>query len=114
MRKSALAFVVAGGVVALLMSFVVSRSASSEPDGLERVAADHELDSGQDAHAFADSPLADYSTRGVEDPGTSTGVAGVVGTCVVFMVAGGLAWLLARSGRVDREAADPRSERCER
>lgn len=108
MRRQTLVFVVAGSLVALLLAFVVSRYASPEPDGLERVSADHALDTDQEPHPLEDGPLADYSTGGIEDPGTSTGVAGVIGACAVFALAGGLAWASARRGR--RDATDPTSE----
>ncbi len=106
MRRHALGFLIAGSLVALLLAFVVSRYASSEPDGLERVASDHALDTAEEGHALADGPLADYSTKGVEDAGTSTGVAGVIGACAVFSIAGGLAWLVARAKSNRRDAAD--------
>ena len=103
MNRRSWGFVVAGLVVALVLAFGVSRYASSQPDGLEKVAADHALDTGEQAHAAADGPLADYSTRGIDDAGLSTGVAGVVGVVITFALAGGLVWFEARAGR--RKAA---------
>lgn len=100
MRRSAAPFVVAGLALALVLAFVVSRSASSDPDGLERVAIDEGFAETAGDHALADGPLADYTTEGVDDPGTSTGVAGVVGVIVVFALAGSGAWLATRR-RVD-------------
>lgn len=92
-------FIVSGIAVALVLAFGVSRFASSAPDGLERVAADKALDSGERAHDFAEGPFADYSTRGVGDPGLSTGVAGVIGVFVTFALAGGLVWITSRATR---------------
>lgn len=92
-------FVAAGLAVALVLAFGVSRWASSEPDGLERVAADQGLDAGEQPHAGSDGPFADYTTRGVEDEGLGTGVAGVVGVAVTFAAAGGLVWVAGRAGR---------------
>jgi cobalt/nickel transport system permease protein len=84
------AFVGAGLVVALLLAFFVSPLASSKPDGLEKVAADKNLDTGEQAHALGDGPLADYSTKGIDNASTSTGVAGILGVAVTFAVGLGL------------------------
>lgn len=100
MTRRTVWFLLGGLAVALVLAFGVSRYASSEPDGLEKVAAEHALDSGEEPHALADGPFADYSTRGVEDPGLATGLAGVVGVFATFAVAGGLVWVASRvSGR---------------
>ena len=61
------AFVLGGLLVALLVAGFVSSFASSEPDGLERVAIDEGFAETADDHAFAGGPMADYSTRGVDD-----------------------------------------------
>ncbi|MFN8037631.1 MAG: PDGLE domain-containing protein [Acidimicrobiales bacterium] len=107
MSRRTAGFVVAGLAIALLLAFGLSRYASTAPDGLEKVAADQSLDRGERPHALADGPLADYSTKGIDDPGTATGVAGVIGVAVTFAVAGGLVWLTTAAGRRrrDREAA---------
>jgi len=107
-RRTA-SFIVGGLAVALLLAFGVSRYASSEPDGLEKVAADQGLVADERPHPLADGPLAGYATRGVDDPGTATGVAGVIGVVVTFTVAGGLVWVVGATSRrrADREAAGP-------
>ena len=92
-------FVAAGVAVTLVLAFGVSRYASTEPDGLERVAADRALDTGEEPHPLADSPFADYATRGVGDPGLATGLAGVVGVATCFALAGGLVWLATATAR---------------
>lgn len=98
-RRSVGLFVGVGLTVALLLALVVSHWASSEPDGLERVAQDHGFADTATDSAVAASPLADYSTAGVHDPWLSTGLAGVVGVLLCFALAGGLALLLRRSRR---------------
>lgn len=105
MNRRLWGFIVAGLLVALVLAFGVSRFASSEPDGLEKVAADQSLDAGEQPHAMAESPFADYSTRGVDDAGISTGIAGVVGVFVTFAVAGGLVWVAVRVGHRRSAAA---------
>jgi hypothetical protein len=92
-------FVVAGVVVTLLLAGVISSFASSEPDGLERVAIDEGFADTADEHAFAKGPMADYSTRGVGDERLSTGVAGVVGVGVTFVIAAGCVALIRRARR---------------
>ena len=93
---------VVGVLVALLLAGVVSFYAAGSPDGLERVAEDQGfIETGEDSPA-AESPLADYSVRGVDDSRLSGGLAGVLGSVVVLLVAGGLAFALRR-----REPSDP-------
>ena len=104
-------FVLAGLLVALVLAVVVSRFASSAPDGLETVAASHGLDGEEAPHALADSPFADHSAPGVDDEAAGGGAAGVLGVAVSFaaaagLVAAGTAW--ARRRRPARhEGAGP-------
>lgn len=82
----------AGIVVALLLAFFVSPHASSSPDGLEKVAGEHSLDTETRPHDLADGPLAEYSVRGVDRAGLSTGLAGIIGVLATFgLTAGGIA-----------------------
>lgn len=76
--------IVGGLLVALGLAFFVSRYASSAPDGLNKVAMDQGFADQEQEHATADSPLAGYGVRGVEDDGLSTGLAGIVGVAVTF------------------------------
>lgn len=104
MSRRTVGFVLAGLAVALVLAFGVSRFASSEPDGLNRVAIDHGLDASEQPHGLEDGPFAGYSTRGVEDDGLGTGLAGIVGVVATFAVAGGLVWVAAKARR--RAAAE--------
>jgi cobalt/nickel transport system permease protein/cobalt/nickel transport protein len=92
------ALLVAGVLVALVLAGVVSHYASSSPDGLERVAADRGFADTAREHGSATSPLADYGTRGVDDARISGGLAGVAGTVLVLVLAGGVALVLRRRG----------------
>lgn len=95
-------------LVALAIAGGVSYLASSSPDGLDSATlqgctenADGTLSGSciaQNAkdHPFSGSPLADYTVGGAEG---LTGAAGIIGVAVVFAVAGGLFWLIARSRR---------------
>jgi cobalt/nickel transport system permease protein len=87
---------VVGLVVAAALAFFVGPLASSKPDGLEKVAADHGLQASE--HALDGSPTAGYEVRGVGDERLATGLAGLVGVAVTFAVAGGVVLLVRRRG----------------
>ncbi len=95
-RTGTTAFVVGVLAVAVALAFFVAPRASSEPDGLERVAIDEGFIGDADDHALADLPTADYAVDGVDDERLSTGVAGVLGVAVTFALAGGLLHLARR------------------
>ncbi|MFI6430510.1 PDGLE domain-containing protein [Rhodococcus oryzae] len=107
-------FLAGFAVVALFIAGVVSYLASSSPDGLDsttlrgctviETAAGEELAGtciAQSAgeHHLADGPLADYAVAGNDN---LSGIAGILGATATFAVAGGLFWLIARSGRTGR------------
>lgn len=98
-------FVLAGVLVALLLAGVVSYYASSRPDGLERVAEDHGFAHTAKQHPGADGPMADYSVKGVENDRLAGGLAGVIGSLVVLVLAGGLAFAVRRRGTGTDDAA---------
>lgn len=90
-RISTRALVVGGLVVCLLLAGVVSAWASSHPDGLEHVAETLGFAGSAGDHGAADSPFADYETKGVDGP-LSGPIAGVVGVLLTAAVM----WLLLR------------------
>jgi cobalt/nickel transport system permease protein len=92
-------FVGAGLVVAAALAFFVAPEASSDPDGLERVAIDEGFVDEADDHALADSPVADYSVEGVDDERLSTGLAGLLGVGATFLVGTGLLLAVRAIGR---------------
>ena len=87
---------VVGVAVTLLFAGVASFYASANPDGLEYVAEQTGFLDTADEHGAADGPLADYGTEGVDNERLSGGVAGVVGSLVVLVLAGGLAFAVRR------------------
>jgi cobalt/nickel transport system permease protein/cobalt/nickel transport protein len=97
-------FFVAFLLLALLVAGVASYYASSHPDGLEFVAEKTGFLASADDSPTAASPLADYSTKGIDDERLSGGVAGVAGSVMVLTLAGGLFWVLRRRDR-DRDPA---------
>lgn len=105
-RSSFTVFVLVGLGVALILAFFVSPLASSEPDGLERVAIDQGFDGNAAEHAMAGGPLADYAVTGVDSSWLSTGLSGVIGVGLCFVLAAVLvlAIRLTRSRRRSSEA----------
>jgi cobalt/nickel transport protein len=102
-------FLAGGLLVALLLAGVVSNFASGSPDGLDATAREGctfdshgEITGGtcmlqrEQDHQLADSPLADYGIRGIDNPYLSTGLAGVLGVLVTFAIGGGVFWLVRR------------------
>ena len=77
--------------VALALA-IISPIASAFPDGLERVAEDHEFIDKANEPAF--SVIPDYTFPGISSEALATIIAGIIGTLVVFGLALGLAQLL--------------------
>jgi cobalt/nickel transport protein len=98
------AFVAAGLILALVLAFFVSPSASGDPDGLNKVAIDEGFADTERDHALEDAPAAGYEVRGVDDDRLSTGVAGVIGVAVTFAVAGGVMLVVKRARRTSPRA----------
>ncbi|WOX10269.1 energy-coupling factor ABC transporter permease [Streptomyces sp. N50] len=87
---------ITGLVASLLLAGFVSFYASSNPDGLEKVAADQGIDRQAKEHASADSPLADYGVRDVGDARLSGGLAGVIGVGVTVVAGTGVFWAVRK------------------
>ncbi|MFI6940301.1 energy-coupling factor ABC transporter permease [Streptomyces sp. NPDC050418] len=100
---------IAGLVASLALAGFVSFYASASPDGLEKVAADKGFDKGAEnrEHASADSPLADYGVKDVDNARLSGGLAGVIGVGATVLVGTGV-FLVVRKRRAS-EAAPPQS-----
>jgi len=93
-------FTVLALAVAIGLAAGASPHASSSPDGLEKVADDMAfLDQGR-LHAVQErSPVPGYAFPGVSDPRVATGLAGFVGTLLVFGLGYGVV-LVSRRGAV--------------
>ena len=87
---------ITGLVASLVLAGFVSFYASASPDGLEKVAADQGIDAKTEQHASADSPLADYGVKDVEDARLSGGLAGVIGVGVTVVAGTGVFWAVRR------------------
>jgi hypothetical protein len=84
MRHRLPLFLAVGLLLAGALAFFVSPHASSQPDGLEKVAIDEGFVGTEEPHALGDLPTAGYEVSGVDDPGLSTGLAGVIGVAATF------------------------------
>jgi cobalt/nickel transport protein len=89
-------FLIAGFIASLFLAGVVSFYASSNPDGLEKVAQDIGFIETAEDHTYAAGALADYGVKGVENPRLSTGLAGVIGVVATGVVSTGLFMLVRR------------------
>ncbi|THA85503.1 energy-coupling factor ABC transporter permease [Streptomyces sp. A0592] len=94
-----------GLVTALVLAGFVSFYASANPDGLEKVAADKGIDEKVEEHAAADSPLADYGVKDVDDARLSGGLAGVIGVGVTVVAGTGVFWAVRRRSSDEPTAA---------
>jgi hypothetical protein len=84
MRNNTKLLMIAGLIVTIGLAVLLSPYASSKPDGLDRVAADNGFLESATDHSLSDSPVADYSVRGVDDARLSTGLAGLVGVLITL------------------------------
>ncbi|MFI0355098.1 PDGLE domain-containing protein [Actinomadura sp. 9N407] len=94
-------FFAAALLVSLVLAGLVSYYASSNPDGLEKVAGDKGINAQEKDHALKDSPLGDYGLKGVDNARLSGGLSGVIGVVAVLGVGGGLFWVLRRRSSQD-------------
>ncbi|MFD9881550.1 energy-coupling factor ABC transporter permease [Streptomyces alboflavus] len=86
----------AGLVTSLILAGFVSFYASTNPDGLEKVAHDKGFDKGEKEHDAADSPLADYGVKDIGNTRLSGGLAGVIGVGVTVVAGSAVFWAVRR------------------
>jgi hypothetical protein len=90
-------FIAVALALAVGLGLAVSPYASSNPDGLEKVADDKGfLENGRLHEIQDDAPIPDYAFPGIDNARLATGVAGFVGVLGVFAIAGALAFGLRR------------------
>jgi len=90
-------------VAALALACFVSPFASEKPDGLDRFAHDHAMEA---APVWKRAPMEDYGVHFISKAGVSTGLAGGIGTLLVFafLTLGGRALAFSRKQRATPEA----------
>jgi hypothetical protein len=90
-------FTILALALAVGLATAASPFASASPDGLQRVAGEKTfLDRGHVAKVQEHAPVAGYAVPGVADPRLATGLAGFVGTLVVFVLGYGVAAVVRR------------------
>jgi cobalt/nickel transport protein len=87
-----------GLAAALAVGALLSLAASPHPDGLERVAENKGFLERAVGTPLLRSPLPDYVFPGIADERLATGLAGFLGTLVLFAVGCAVGWAL-RLGR---------------
>ena len=83
-----------GIVIVALVVIVLAPLASSDPDGLERVAEDNGFIS--QAQNVVGGLLGDYAIPGIDDPAVSTVLSGLLGVAILLAVVFLLGRVLAR------------------
>lgn len=86
---------VAPGLAAVLIALCLSPFASSLPDGLEAVLEHYQV--LHEAAPLFVTPVADYQLAGIASEALATGLAGLIGVVLMFLVAGALAWPLTQT-----------------
>ena len=94
-------FTAAALVLALALAFFVSPQASSQPDGLNKVAIDTGFSDNEKPHALDNVPTAGYAVTGVDNERLATGLAGLIGVTVTFAIAGGLFFVVRQTRRTN-------------
>lgn len=77
-------WVIVGLAVAALVVFLLAPQASSNPDGLDRVAGDKGFDEKAEDSRFEWLP--DYTVPGVDNENASVILAGLIGVGLVFVL----------------------------
>jgi hypothetical protein len=105
MKVSTRTFLLGGSLMLVVLIAVVSPWASSEPDGLEKVAIENGFDDDAEEHPASNGPLAGYGVKGVENEGIGTVLSGLIGVAVVFLLTAGCLYLLKLGRRQPKDRA---------
>jgi cobalt/nickel transport protein len=83
----------------LAVGALMSLAASPHPDGLERVAEKKGFLEKTVETPLLRSPLPDYVFPGIADERLARGLAGFLGTLVLFALGYGVGWIVRRAAR---------------
>lgn len=89
MQRLNVIFIITGLAIALFLAIFISPFASSDPDGLEKVAEDKgfmEQAEGEGVTSWESSPVPDYAVPGIKNEKIATGLAGLIGTVIIFFI----------------------------
>ena len=94
-------------VVAILLGVFVAPWASSDPDGLERIAEDKGFTkkAEEENPAWKHSPMKDYAFPGVKNERASTGISGLLGVFITLAVATAVGLLALGLNRLHKRKA---------
>jgi cobalt/nickel transport protein len=95
-------FLIAGFAISLFIAGFASYYASSSPDGLEKVAEDIGFSKTAKENTNAETALADYGVKGVDNERLSTGAAGVIGVLATAGISTGLFLVLRRRSGAEK------------
>lgn len=80
-------------IIVLILAAIVSQFASSDPDGLEKVAENLGFGDVASPEAVIGSPLPDYTIPALGNCGLSTSLAGIIGVLIcLFLPFGFYLW----------------------
>ncbi|MDA8234405.1 MAG: PDGLE domain-containing protein [Clostridia bacterium] len=91
--------------IALLVAALFSPLASSNPDGLERVAEDQGFLHEGEGKPVINSPIPDYMIPGIKNESLATAAAGIAGTALTFGIMCGLGKLAKRQSSVVNQSS---------
>jgi cobalt/nickel transport protein len=86
--------IIIGLVIALFLAGIISIFASSSPDGLEKVAENLGFLEKGEGDPTLKAPVPDYAMPGIKNEKLATGIAGIVGTLILFGLGYGLATVI--------------------
>ena len=109
MQRSNVIFIITAFSVALFLAIFISPFASSDPDGLEKVAQDksfmeHAEEEG--VTVWESSPIPDYAIPGIKNEKIATGLAGLIGTAIIFLVGFALAKMLSKEKKLHNKGGE--------
>lgn len=81
-------------IVCLVIAGFFSLFASPDPDGLEKVAEDHEFIEAGEGHEVIESPMPDYAVQGIGNEALAGSLAGIVGVVLMFGLVSGVSNVL--------------------
>jgi hypothetical protein len=105
-QRSNVIFIITGLAIALFLAIFISPFASLDPDGLEKVAQDkgfmeHAKEEG--AASRESSPIPDYAIPGIKNEKIATGLAGLIGTVIIFLIGIFFAKLLSKDKKITQK-----------
>jgi hypothetical protein len=114
MKISNTTFLIAGLLIAIFLAVFVSPFASKAPDGLEKVASEQgfsELAEKDGVTSWEYSPAADYKIPGINNTFFSRGLAGLLGTGILFLMGFLFARIMSRNKHNPKEEAHMKKSR---